>query len=321
MTGDRYYLVTGGAGFLGAHLCQRLLQDGCSVLCLDNLSTGRLQNIVQYRHDATFRFIEHDVSAVREFGSLAGLAGIFHLACPASPLHYQADPIQTTRTAVLGTLNMLELARQHGIPMVHASTSEVYGSPVAHPQQESDWGRVNPNGPRACYDEGKRCAESLCFDYHRRHGVAVKVARIFNTYGPGMRPDDGRVVSNFIRQALQDQPLTVYGDGQQTRSLCYVDDLIEGLVRFMRAPGHVTGPINLGNPNELSIRRLANLVREVTGASAALRFLTLPVDDPPRRCPDIGLARELLGWQPRIDLREGLQQTVSASRAALARSA
>lgn len=312
----RSYLVTGGAGFLGASLCRRLLLDGHQVLCVDNLSTGSAFQMAPLRSHPRFTFLQHDV--IEPLPPLAvppKIEGIFHLACAASPRWYQAQPIETTRTAVLGTLNLLELARGRGIPMLQASTSEVYGSPLRHPQREEDWGCVNPIGPRACYDEGKRCAESLCADYRRHHGVDVRIARIFNTYGPGMRPDDGRVVSNFILQALRGEALTIFGDGQQTRSLCFVDDLVEGLMRLLEVPGEMTLPVNLGNPEECSIHSLALLVREISGADVPLRILPLPEDDPPRRCPDISRARELLGWQPQVDLHTGLAWTVDAFRA------
>jgi len=268
-----------------------------------------------HRAHPRFTFLQHDVTQPLPPRALpAKMDGIFHLACPASPRWYQAQPIETTRTAVLGTLNMLDLAHRRGIPILQASTSEVYGSPLRHPQREEDWGQVNPIGPRACYDEGKRCAESLCADYRRNFGVDVRIARIFNTYGPGMRADDGRVVSNFILQALRGEPLTVDGDGQQTRSLCFVDDLVEGLVRLLETPGEMALPVNLGNPEECSILRLAMLVREITGAEVPLHFLPRPEDDPQRRCPDIGRARELLGWQPQVDLHTGLAWTADAFR-------
>ncbi|MCL7929600.1 UDP-glucuronic acid decarboxylase family protein [Halomonas llamarensis] len=314
----RRYLVTGGAGFVGSHLCDRLLDDGHAVLCIDNLVTGASHNVAHHADNAHFVFCYHDVVRPLGAGDVNGIDGIFHLACPASPAHYQQAPISTTQTAVVGTLNLLDMARAQGIPIVHASTSEVYGDPREHPQTEAYWGHVNPTGPRACYDEGKRCAESLCFDYHRQHGVAVKVARIFNTYGPRMQLDDGRVVSNFIRQALQGEPMTLYGDGQQTRSFCYVDDLVDGLVRLMNTPDDITGPMNLGNPGEVSMHYLAHLIGERMPARPPLRYLPLPTDDPRRRCPDIQRARKQLGWQPRISLEAGLNLTLNAFQKRLA---
>lgn len=308
---DRY-IVTGGAGFLGAHLINRLLADGLGVVCVDNFSTGCRHNLAQHAHNPALSMIEQDVTLPLPSTGLSDCVGIFHLACPASPVHYQADPVQTTRTAILGMLNMLELAQALDIPVLHASTSEVYGSPAVHPQPEHYWGHVNPIGPRACYDEGKRCAESLCFDYARHRGVAVKVARIFNTYGPRMQPDDGRVISNLIIQALQGEPLTLYGDGRQTRSFCYVDDLIEGLVRLMASEQPLDAPVNLGNPEEISIRSLAEQVLKLTGSRSSLIYQPLPADDPQQRCPDINRARQLLGWQPQIPLAQGLVRTISA---------
>lgn len=322
MSATRGYLVTGGAGFVGASLCHRLLRDGHRVLCVDNLSTGSALQMAPYRSHPRFTLVQHDVTEPLPPRAVPSeIEGIFHLACPASPRWYQAQPIETTRTAVLGTLNMLDLAHRRGIPMLQASTSEVYGSPLRHPQREEDWGQVNPIGPRACYDEGKRCAESLCADYRRNFGVDVRIARIFNTYGPGMRADDGRVVSNFILQALRGEPLTVDGDGQQSRSLCFVDDLIEGLVRLLHVPGEVTLPVNLGNPEECSIHQLAMLVLDITGTAVPLRLRPRPEDDPQRRCPDISRARELLGWQPQVDLHTGLAWTVDAFREAGVRRA
>ncbi|WP_404342583.1 UDP-glucuronic acid decarboxylase family protein [Vreelandella venusta] len=306
------FIVTGGAGFLGARLIDRLLFDGHAVVCIDNLSTGRRANLAKYAHNPAFSLIVHDVTQPLGEYDLPACNSIFHLACPASPVQYQADPVHTTRTAVLGTLNMLELAQSRGIPLLLASTSEVYGNPAVHPQPEHYWGHVNPIGPRACYDEGKRCAESLCFDYARHRGVEVKIARIFNTYGPGMQPDDGRVVSNLIIQALQERPLTLYGDGQQTRSFCYVDDLIEGLIRLMAIEQLLDAPVNLGNPDEISVRYLAEQVLKLTGSRSPLIYHPLPDDDPQRRCPDISRARQLLGWQPHTPLVQGLHETINA---------
>jgi UDP-glucuronate decarboxylase len=300
-------IVAGGAGFLGSHLCERLVELGLPVLCLDNLVTGSLANLEALLGDARFRFEHQDIS--HPFDS-AGTRGIFNLGCPASPVHYQADPISTTMTSVRGTYNLLEIARSSGAPLLQASTSEVYGEPAIHPQSEGYWGHVNPTGLRACYDEGKRCAESLCFDYRRKHGVDVRVARIFNTYGPRMQVSDGRVVSNFIVQALRNRPITIYGDGAQTRSFCFVDDLIEGLLGFMLAGGELRSPMNLGNPEEFTIRELAALIIELTGSHSRLTFLPLPSDDPTQRCPDIDLARRQLSWQPRVPLRTGLQMTI-----------
>jgi UDP-glucuronate decarboxylase len=300
-------LVAGGAGFLGSHLCERLLQQNIPVLCLDSLVTGRLANVAPLSEDPRFRLEEFDVSDPFEIESTRG---IFNLACPASPVHYQADPIRTTMTSVRGTYNLLEVARITGARLTQASTSEVYGDPSVHPQTEGYWGNVNPIGLRSCYDEGKRCAESLCFDYKRTHAVDVRVARIFNTYGPRMQIGDGRVVSNFIVQALMNEPITIYGDGGQTRSFCYVDDLIDGLVAFMNAPPGLESPMNVGNPEEFTILELAELTITLTGSRSRLIFLPLPSDDPTQRCPDIGLARHQLGWEPRVPLREGLQRTI-----------
>jgi UDP-glucuronate decarboxylase len=308
-------LVAGGAGFLGSHLCDRLIRRGRAVLCVDNLLTGELSNLEALTHDPHFELRRQDIASPFE---VEPISGIFNLACPASPVHYQADPIRTTLTSVSGTYNLLELARRHGVPLLQASTSEVYGDPTIHPQSECYWGHVNPTGKRACYDEGKRCAESLCFDYQRTHGVDVRVARIFNTYGPRMQVGDGRVVSNFIVQALRNQPLTIYGNGSQTRSFCYVDDLIEGLIRFMSAPAGVPSPMNIGNPEEFTILELAELVLELTGSHSRLTFLPLPSDDPTQRCPDIELARQQLDWQPQVRLREGLTKTIEYLDAVLA---
>ncbi len=300
-------LVTGGAGFLGSHLCERLLREGNEVLCLDNLYTGTRRNFAHLAGNPRFEFLEHDVTVPY----FLEVDEIFNLACPASPPDYQADPIKTTKTSVFGALNALELAKPRGIKVLQASTSEVYGDPELHPQNEDYWGNVNPIGPRACYDEGKRCAETLFFDHHRCHGTPIKVCRIFNTYGPRMRPDDGRVVSNFIVQALLGQDLTIYGDGNQTRSFCYVDDLVEGFLRLMESPAHVTGPINLGNPGEFTIREIAELVVEMTGTRSKIAYHPAPVDDPRRRRPDITRAREQLGWQPTVPLAEGIARTIA----------
>ncbi|ATQ67643.1 MULTISPECIES: UDP-glucuronic acid decarboxylase family protein [Methylosinus] len=304
---SRRILVTGGAGFLGSHLCERLLDDGHEVLCVDNFFTGRRRNIERLFDDRKFELLRHDVT----FPLFVEVDEIYNLACPASPIHYQFDPVQTTKTSVIGAINMLGLAKRLRVKVFQASTSEVYGDPTVHPQPESYWGHVNPLGPRACYDEGKRCAETLFFDYHRQHRLKIKVARIFNTYGPRMHPKDGRVVSNFIVQALQNQPITVYGEGQQTRSFCYVDDLIRGFVALMDAPDAVTGPINIGNPTEFTIRQLAETVIDLTGSRSPLVFEPLPADDPKQRRPDISAAERLLGWRPTIALREGLVRTIA----------
>ena len=303
-------LVTGGAGFLGSHLCDRILADGHEVLCADNLFTGTKRNIEHLHNHPRFEFVRHDVT----FPLYVEVDQIYNLACPASPVHYQHDPVQTTKTSVHGAINMLGLAKRLGCPILQASTSEVYGDPEVHPQTEDYWGHTNPIGPRSCYDEGKRCAETLFFDYHRQHGLKIKVARIFNTYGPRMHPADGRVVSNFIVQALAGQPITLYGDGSQTRAFCYVDDLIDGLVAMMESPDDVTGPINLGNPGEFSIRELADAVIAATGANCELVFEPLPGDDPKQRRPDITRARDVLGWTPSVELAEGLDQTVTYFR-------
>lgn len=299
-------LVTGGAGFIGSHLCERLLEDGNEVLCVDNFFTGSKRNVVHLLGNPYFELIRHDVC----FPLYVEVDQIYNLACPASPIHYQHDPVQTTKTSVHGAINMLGLAKRIGAKILQASTSEVYGDPIVHPQPESYWGNVNPIGPRSCYDEGKRCAETLFFDYYRQHDLPIKVARIFNTYGPRMHPNDGRVVSNFIVQALQGRPLTIYGDGQQTRSFCYVDDLVEGLVRLMNSADGLTGPVNLGNPSEFSMRQLAEQVLELTGSSSPLETLPLPQDDPRQRQPNITLAASALDWQPRANLRAGLQKTI-----------
>jgi UDP-glucuronate decarboxylase len=299
-------LVTGGAGFIGSHLCARLLSDGHEVLCVDNFYTGRRANVAHLLANPRFELIRHDVC----FPLYVEVDEIYNLACPASPIHYQHDPVQTTKTSVHGMINMLGLAKRVKAKILQASTSEVYGDPDVHPQPETYWGKVNPIGIRACYDEGKRCAETLCFDYHRQHRLRVKVARIFNTYGPRMHPNDGRVVSNFIMQALQGQEITVYGDGSQTRSFCYVDDMVEALVKLMATGDDVTGPINLGNPSEFTILQLAQTVVTMTGSSSKIVFRPLPSDDPVQRQPDIGLAKRLLGWSPSVELEKGLKETI-----------
>ncbi|KUJ82703.1 NAD-dependent dehydratase [Ruegeria marisrubri] len=299
-------LVTGGAGFLGSHLCDRLLERGDEVLCADNLFTGTKRNIDHLHNHPRFEFLRHDVT----FPLYVEVDEIYNLACPASPIHYQYDPVQTTKTSVHGAINMLGLAKRLKCKILQASTSEVYGNPRISPQPEEYWGNVNPIGLRACYDEGKRCAETLFFDYHRQHGVPIKVARIFNTYGPRMHPRDGRVVSNFIGQALADEEITIYGDGSQTRSFCYVDELVDGLIRLMDTDDDVTGPVNLGNPAEFSIRELAELIIHQTGSKSVLSFHDLPSDDPTQRRPDNTLAKELLGWEPKIPLEEGLGYTI-----------
>jgi UDP-glucuronate decarboxylase len=299
-------LVTGGAGFLGSHLCERLLARGDEVICVDNYFTGARDNILHLLSNPHFEVIRHDIC----FPLYLEVDEIFNLACPASPIHYQFDPVQTVKTSVHGAINVLGLAKRVKAKIFQASTSEVYGDPAVHPQREEYWGNVNPIGPRACYDEGKRCAETLFFDYHRQFGVNIRVVRIFNTYGPRMNPQDGRVVSNFIVQALQGKPITIYGDGNQTRSFCYVDDLIEGFIRLMDAPDTVTGPINIGNPGEFTIRQLAEIVIEMTGSRSEIVQMPLPQDDPLQRCPDITKARELLEWQPTIPLRQGLERTI-----------
>jgi UDP-glucuronate decarboxylase len=298
-------LVTGGAGFLGSHLCERLLRDGAEIICLDNFYTGHKRNIIHLMDDPGFTVLEHDITTP----VYLQVDEIYNLACPASPVHYQYDPVHTMKTNVMGIINMLGLAKRVGGKLMHASTSEVYGDPLTHPQPESYWGHVNPTGPRACYDEGKRSAETLCFDYKRRHGVDVKVVRIFNTYGPRMDPDDGRVVSNFIVQALRNEPITIYGDGLQTRSFCYVDDLIEGFMRLMTKDGFC-GPVNMGNPGEFTVRELAEKVLEITGSKSRLVNKPLPADDPRQRRPDITLAQQELGWTPKIPLEAGLLQTI-----------
>ena len=300
-------LVTGGAGFIGSHLCERLLTDGYDVLCVDNYYSSTKDNIAHLLDHPRFEVIRHDVT----FPLYVEVDQIFHLACPASPVHYQRDPVQTTKTAVHGSINMLGLAKRTGARILLTSTSEVYGDPLVHPQTEDYWGNVNPIGPRACYDEGKRAAETLFFDYHRQHNLDIKVVRLFNTYGPRMHPQDGRVVSNFIMSALTGAPLTVYGEGQQTRSFCYVSDLIDGLIAMMNTGSDVTGPINLGNPGEFTIGELANIVIEKTKSDSKIDYLPLPVDDPIRRQPDITRAKASLGWEPTIALSEGLDTTIA----------
>ncbi len=300
-------LVTGGAGFLGSHLCERLLAQGHDVLCVDNFFTGSKTNVAHLIGNPHFELMRHDVT----FPLYVEVDEIYNLACPASPIHYQHDPVQTTKTSVHGAINMLGLAKRVKAKILQASTSEVYGDPKIHPQPEAYWGHVNPIGIRSCYDEGKRCAETLFFDYYRQNQVRIKVARIFNTYGPRMHPNDGRVVSNFIMQALQNQDITLFGDGAQTRSFCYVDDLIDGLIRLMHSPANVTGPINLGNPNEFTIAQLAKLVVEMTGSRSKLVHRPLPQDDPKQRQPDISKANEILGWKPSTELRDGLKKTIA----------
>jgi UDP-glucuronate decarboxylase len=303
---ERRVLVTGGAGFIGAHLCERLLERGDEVLCVDNFYTGTRRNVQHLLSNPLFELMRHDVC----FALYVEVDEIFNLACPASPVHYQFDPVQTTKVSVHGSINMLGLAKRVKAKVLQASTSEVYGDPTVHPQKEDYWGNVNPIGVRSCYDEGKRCAETLFFDYRRQHRLPIKVARIFNTYGPGMHPNDGRVVSNFIIQALRNEDITIYGAGNQTRSFCYVNDLVDGLLRLMETPDEVTGPINLGNPVEFTIRQLAETVISLTGSSSTIAYRPLPEDDPRQRCPDIGLAQNLLGWTPRVQLRDGLTKTI-----------
>lgn len=303
-------LVTGGAGFLGSHLIDRLLDRGDEVLCVDNLFTGDKRNLDHVHGHGRFEFLRHDIS----FPLYVEVDEIYNLACPASPVHYQHDPVQTTKTSVLGAINMLGLAKRLSCPIFQASTSEVYGDPAVHPQPESYWGHVNTIGPRSCYDEGKRCAETLFFDYRRQHKLSIKVARIFNTYGPRMHPADGRVVSNFIISALKGEPITIYGDGSQTRSFCYVDDLVEGFLRLMDTDDTVTGPINIGNPGEFSMLELAEKVLELTGSRSGITYLPLPQDDPKQRRPDITLAHKALDWKPTIELEEGLRRTIAYFR-------
>jgi UDP-glucuronate decarboxylase len=300
-------LVTGGAGFLGSHLCERLLKEGRDVLCVDNFYTGTKRNIVHLLDLPYFELSRHDIT----FPLYVEVDEIYNLACPASPIHYQNDPVQTTKVNVHGSINMLGLAKRLKAKILQASTSEVYGDPSIHPQPENYWGNVNCIGPRSCYDEGKRCAETLFFDYHRQHRIRIKVARIFNTYGPNMHPDDGRVISNFILQALRNEPITIFGDGSQTRSFCYVDDMIDGLIRLMNSPDDFTGPVNLGNPSELSILKLAEKIIQMTGSKSKIVSKPLPADDPRQRQPLIDLAKEKLGWVPRVPLEEGLKKTIS----------
>jgi UDP-glucuronate decarboxylase len=300
-------LITGGAGFLGSHLCERLLAEGNDILCVDNYFTGRKDNIAQLLGNQNFEAFRHDVT----FPLYVEVDEIYNLACPASPIHYQFDPVQTTKTSVIGAINMLGLAKRIGAKILQSSTSEVYGDPTVHPQTEDYRGNVNPLGPRACYDEGKRCAETLFFDYHRQHKVRIKVARIFNTYGPRMHPNDGRVVSNFIVQALKGEDITLYGDGAQTRAFCYVDDLVDGLIRLMGTGADFTGPINIGNPHEIPVRELAERVIALTNSGSKIVHRPLPQDDPMQRCPDIALARQVLGWEPKVPLDEGLRRTIT----------
>ena len=311
---QKQVLVTGGVGFLGSHLCEALVEEGADVLCLDNFYTGSRANVQHLLGKPNFELLRHDVT----FPLYIEVDEVYNLACPASPIHYQHDPVQTTKTSVHGAINMLGLAKRTGAKILQASTSEVYGDPEEHPQPEHYWGHVNPIGLRSCYDEGKRCAETLFFDYHRQHNLPIKVARIFNTYGPRMHPDDGRVVSNFIVQALKGESLTIYGDGSQTRSFCYVDDLVVGLIRLMRTEDHFTGPVNLGNPDEFQIKQLAERVLTLVGSRSEIIYKELPQDDPQQRRPDITLAKAQLNWQPSIALDEGLRRTVEYFRALLA---
>jgi UDP-glucuronate decarboxylase len=304
-------LITGGAGFIGSFLCEKLLAQGHDVICVDNMYTGSRRNIAKLLSNPNFEFIRHDVT-------FPLYIEVYNLACPASPIHYQRDPVQTTKTSVHGAINMLGLAKRLKARILQASTSEVYGDPEVHPQPESYWGHVNPIGPRSCYDEGKRCAETLFFDYYRQHRLPIKVARIFNTYGPRMHPNDGRVVSNFVVQALKGEPITLFGDGSQTRSFCYVDDLVEGLIRLMNAPVELTGPVNLGNPKEFSVRELAEKIIQMTGTRSRIEMRPLPTDDPQQRQPDIALARKTLDWAPKIELDEGLKAVVAYFRETLA---
>ena len=308
-------LVTGGAGFLGSHLCDRLLNDGYSVICVDNYYSSTKENIAHLLDNPRFEVIRHDVT----FPLYIEVDEIYHLACPASPIHYQRDPVQTTKTAVHGSINMLGLAKRTGAKILLTSTSEIYGDPLVHPQTEDYWGNVNPIGPRACYDEGKRAAETLFFDYHRQHNLKIKVVRLFNTYGPRMHPNDGRVVSNFVVSALTGKPITIYGEGRQTRSFCYVDDLINGLIAMMNSADEITGPINLGNPGEFTIAELAAEVIKQTGVNPGIEYLPLPPDDPTRRQPDITRAKQTLGWEPSIELESGLAMTIEYFRGVLAR--
>lgn len=306
-------LITGGAGFLGSHLCDRLLEQGAEVLCVDNFFTGSKRNIAHLMANPYFELMRHDIT----FPLYVEVDRIYNLACPASPIHYQFDPVQTTKTSVHGAINMLGLAKRVKARIFQASTSEVYGDPEMHPQQEAYWGRVNPIGPRACYDEGKRCAETLFFDYHRQHGLDIKVVRIFNTYGPRMHPSDGRVVSNFIVQALKGEDIAIYGDGRQTRSFCYVDDMVEGFIRMMESGHGFTGPVNMGNPGEFTILELAEKILRLTGSKSRLSFHPLPEDDPRQRQPDITLAKSELGWEPKVALEDGLMETIAYFRKTL----
>jgi UDP-glucuronate decarboxylase len=310
-------LVTGGAGFLGSHLCDRLIAAGHEVICADNFFTGTKRNVEHLIGHPRFELMRHDVT----FPLYVEVDEIYNLACPASPIHYQHDPVQTTKTSVHGAINMLGLAKRLKCRILQASTSEVYGDPSVHPQREDYWGNVNPIGPRSCYDEGKRCAETLFFDYHRQHKLDIKVARIFNTYGPRMHPNDGRVVSNFVVQSIEGRPITIFGDGSQTRSFCYVDDLVDGLIRLMGSAGDCTGPVNLGNPREFTIKELAERVIEMTGARSKLTFMALPQDDPRQRQPDITIARQRLGWEPRVPLADGLGHTITYFRDLLSEGA
>lgn len=308
-------LVTGGAGFIGSHLCERLITQGAEVLCADNFFTGTRTNVAHLIGHPMFELMRHDVT----FPLYVEVDEIYNLACPASPVHYQHDPVQTTKTSVHGAINMLGLAKRVKAKILQASTSEVYGDPTVHPQPEEYWGNVNPIGPRSCYDEGKRCAETLFFDYHRQHQLNIKVARIFNTYGPRMHPNDGRVVSNFIIQALRNEPITLYGDGSQSRAFCYVDDLVEGLMRLMNTDDAITGPMNLGNTGEFTIRELAELVIELTGSRSQIASRPLPQDDPRQRRPDISKAEKTIGWEPKVPLREGLEKTIAYFNSLLSR--
>ena len=307
MRNGRRLLITGGAGFIGSHLCEQLLARGHDVLCVDNFYTGARANVRHLLADTRFELMRHDIC----FPLYVEVDQIYNLACPASPIHYQFDPVQTTKTSVHGAINMLGLAKRVKAKILQASTSEIYGDPAVHPQTEEYWGNVNPIGPRSCYDEGKRCAETLFFDYFRQHKLKIKVARIFNTYGPRMHPNDGRVISNFVMQALRSNDITIYGDGYQTRSFCYVDDLVDGLIRLMESPDDVSGPINLGNPSEFTIRELAEVIIDLTGSASKIEHRALPIDDPRQRKPDIRKALELLNWQPRLPLREGLVKTIA----------
>ena len=306
-------LVTGGAGFIGSHLCERLLEEGNEVICVDNFFTGSKENIKHLLGNPYFEVLRHDIT----FPLYVEVDEIYNLACPASPIHYQFDPVQTTKTSVMGAINMLGLAKRLKIRILQASTSEVYGDPTVHPQKEDYWGNVNPIGPRACYDEGKRCAETLFFDYHRQHNLDIKVVRIFNTYGPRMLPNDGRVVSNFIVQALKGEDITVYGDGSQTRSFCYIDDMVDGIIKMMNSPKGFTGPVNLGNPSEVSILELAEMILKLTKSKSKIVFKPLPQDDPKQRQPDITLAKSQLNWEPKVPLQEGLIKTIEYFKAFL----